>query len=309
MFCQMLRIVARDSATRLATSATRPWRIAASAVSSATSVPPPIAIPTSAAASAGASLMPSPTWATICPSARSASTMRCLSAGRSSAQTAMPSAPPMAAAVQALSPVSITVAMPASRSARRPAAASGRGSSRTAMRPAASSPETRTDTVLPASLSAAIRDLASSPRATCSSAAAGESSATASPPTLPATPLPGKALAFATGGTGTLSAFALARIARASGWLEPVSSAAASDRSFSSGIERATTSVTCGLPSVSVPVLSKATVVTLRRRSRIAPPLTSRPRRAPADSPAAIAAGVEMTSAQGQPISRIARPL
>lgn len=30
---------------------------------------------------------------------------------------------------------------------------------------------------------------------------------------------------------------------------------------------------------------------------------------APAESPAAIAAGVEMTSAQGQPISRIARPL
>ena len=50
-----------------ATSATRPCSTAASAVSSATSVPPPMAMPTSAAASAGASLMPSPTLATTAP--------------------------------------------------------------------------------------------------------------------------------------------------------------------------------------------------------------------------------------------------
>jgi uncharacterized membrane protein len=51
------------------TSPTRPCSIAASAVSSATSVPPPMAMPISAAASAGASLMPSPTLATTAPRA------------------------------------------------------------------------------------------------------------------------------------------------------------------------------------------------------------------------------------------------
>ena len=68
--------------------------------------------------------------------------------------------------------------------------------------------------------------------------------------------------------------------------------------------------MTTGLPSVSVPVLSKATAVILRRAvSSTAPPLISSPRRAPAERPAAMAAGVEMTSAQGQPISRMASPL
>ncbi len=57
-----------DRSIMAATSATRPCSTAASAVSSATSVPPPMAMPTSAAASAGASLMPSPTLATTWPS-------------------------------------------------------------------------------------------------------------------------------------------------------------------------------------------------------------------------------------------------
>jgi hypothetical protein len=50
-------------------SVTRSRRIAASAVSSATSVPDPIATPTLACFSAGASLMPSPIIITPPPSA------------------------------------------------------------------------------------------------------------------------------------------------------------------------------------------------------------------------------------------------
>ena len=62
----------------------------------------------------------------------------------------------------------------------------------------------------------------------------------------------------------------------------------------------ATTSVTTGLPCVSVPVLSNATLRTDASRSRCAPPLMSTPRRAPAASADTMATGVAMTSAHGQ---------
>ena len=55
--------------------------------SMATSVPVPIATPTSAEASAGASLIPSPTIATAVPSAWSAATAAALPSGRTSAST------------------------------------------------------------------------------------------------------------------------------------------------------------------------------------------------------------------------------
>ena len=63
------------------------------ALSIATSVPPPIAMPTSAAASAGASLTPSPTMATRRPSPRSRCTTSLLRSGNTPASTSsMPSA-------------------------------------------------------------------------------------------------------------------------------------------------------------------------------------------------------------------------
>jgi hypothetical protein len=58
------------------------------ALSIATSVPVPIAMPTSAAASAGASLIPSPAIATTRPSARRRSTTSCFCAGMTSASKA-----------------------------------------------------------------------------------------------------------------------------------------------------------------------------------------------------------------------------
>ena len=55
--------------------------------SMATSVPAPMAMPTSARASAGASLTPSPTMATVRPRAWSSATLASLSSGRTSANT------------------------------------------------------------------------------------------------------------------------------------------------------------------------------------------------------------------------------
>ena len=84
-----------------------------SADSIATSVPVPIAIPISAWASAGASLMPSPTIATFFPSAWSAATCSALSSGSTSLKTrSIPTCFAIASAVRLLSPVIITTSMP-----------------------------------------------------------------------------------------------------------------------------------------------------------------------------------------------------
>ena len=83
------------------------------ALSIATSVPVPMAMPTSAAASAGASLTPSPAMATTRPSRRNRSTTALFCSGSTSASTsAMPSRRATAMAVVRLSPVSMTMRMP-----------------------------------------------------------------------------------------------------------------------------------------------------------------------------------------------------
>ena len=126
-----------------------------SAAALATSVPArPIATPTSAALSAGASFTPSPVMATTSPCSCQASTMRILSSGETRAYTEKPrtlstssssdmaassrpvtTRPPsprspiwraMAPAVAAWSPVIITVRMPARRASAMARAASGR---------------------------------------------------------------------------------------------------------------------------------------------------------------------------------------
>ncbi len=72
----------------------------------ATSVPVPMAMPMSAWASAGASLMPSPTIATTLPAACSRLTSWALRSGSTSARTfVMPACRAMASAVSRLSPV------------------------------------------------------------------------------------------------------------------------------------------------------------------------------------------------------------
>ena len=79
-----------------------PFTSVTSALSIATSVPVPIAIPTWACASAGASLIPSPAIATMRPSAWSRLTTLAFCSGRTSASTSsIPSVRATASAVVA----------------------------------------------------------------------------------------------------------------------------------------------------------------------------------------------------------------
>ena len=102
-----------------------------SAVSIATSVPAPIAMPTSAWASAGASLTPSPTIATLRPCAWSSATLAALSPGSTSAMHLVDAdlGARSRSAVARLSPVSMTGRTPSSFSAATAAAAVSRGAS------------------------------------------------------------------------------------------------------------------------------------------------------------------------------------
>ena len=84
-----------------------------SAASIATSAPVPMANPTSAVASAGASLMPSPTMPTILPSFFRAATFSALCSGSTSASTfVIPIPLAIARAARSLSPVIIHTSIP-----------------------------------------------------------------------------------------------------------------------------------------------------------------------------------------------------
>ena len=112
----MLRMTARLKLTADGTSIRSLFINTMSADSIAMSVPAPMAMPTSARASAGASLMPSPTIATFLPCSCSARTFSSLSCGKTSARTvSTPICFPIASAVRALSPVSMITSMPISR--------------------------------------------------------------------------------------------------------------------------------------------------------------------------------------------------
>ena len=136
----------------------------------------------------------------------------------------------MASAVRRLSPVSMTVRMPSSFSAARPAAASGRGSSRMAISPATAPPASSTETVLPSPLKAVDREaLRLGQRSALGRRLAASRGTAPRRRRCPRRPCRRSPSPPNAGGTGTLSALALSRIATASGWLEPCSSAAASD--------------------------------------------------------------------------------
>ena len=125
------------------------------ALSMATSAPVPMAMPTSAAASAGASLTPSPAMATFAPLACSSSISAFLASGSMSARTSsMPSLSATALAVRSLSPVAMMILSPLSCSARIASALVALIGSATATSPA-SLPSTATNiAVLPSERSA-----------------------------------------------------------------------------------------------------------------------------------------------------------
>ena len=92
----------------------------------ATSVPAPMAMPTSARARAGASFTPSPTIATDRPRSCSSATARSLSSGSTSANTSsMPRSAATASATWRASPVIITTLIPSDFNAATASRASG----------------------------------------------------------------------------------------------------------------------------------------------------------------------------------------
>ena len=121
------------------------------------SVPAPIAIPMSARMSAGASLIPSPTIATLCPCSCKARICASFSVGRTSEMTvSIPTCLRIASAVTRLSPVSMTTEMPISRSLLIAARLSSRTVSATAMMPASLPSRAKRSGVLPSSENACI---------------------------------------------------------------------------------------------------------------------------------------------------------
>ena len=275
-----------------------------SPASTATSVPLPIAMPTSACASAGASLTPSPTMATTAPATCSRRTSATFPSGSTPATTrSTPAAAPMALAVRSLSPVSITTESP--KPCRRSIACRelARMGSDTATRPA-SIPSTATYTgVLPCAES---------------SAACGASGATEMPPSCRKAALPTASVFDATTPcaprpvmewkrSGVVStrprAVAARTIASASGCsLERSSDAVHCRRSSSAtgDVGTITRSVTSGFPSVTVPVLSSTTVVRSPARCSASPPLISTPSSAPLPLATITAVGTARPMAQGQ---------
>ena len=129
----MLRMVCRDRRIASTASMRSLFISTTSADEIATSVPAPMAMPTSARASAGASLMPSPIIATLRPADCFSRTMRSLSCGRTSAMTSRtPSSEAMVCAVFLLSPVSSVTSMPMLSSALTAARLVGLSTSATA---------------------------------------------------------------------------------------------------------------------------------------------------------------------------------
>ena len=118
----MTVIVARDRPMAAGTPRGSPPTSVTSDASMATSAPVPMAMPRSAWASAGASLMPSPTMATVRPRPWSRSHDRDLVGGQHLGQdagaTGMPTCAATASAVPRASPVTSQTSMPAAVSSR-----------------------------------------------------------------------------------------------------------------------------------------------------------------------------------------------
>ncbi|OPY59774.1 MAG: hypothetical protein A4E57_04667 [Syntrophorhabdaceae bacterium PtaU1.Bin034] len=111
----MFRMVALLKARARAIPRRSPLTRVTPALSMATSVPVPMAMPTCAWARAGASFMPSPAIATILPCSWSFFTMRAFLSGSTSAITSSsPSFLATASAVVRLSPVTMMTRIPSS---------------------------------------------------------------------------------------------------------------------------------------------------------------------------------------------------
>mmetsp|Transcript_16482 Transcript_16482/g.49215 ORF Transcript_16482/g.49215 Transcript_16482/m.49215 type:complete len:219 (-) Transcript_16482:1574-2230(-) len=149
-FARMREKVARPSSNARATSPSRSLTSTTSAASIAICAPAPTATPRSAAASAGPSFTPSPTMATVRPSALRAWIFAAFSPGCTRARTrSTPTAAATERAVRSLSPVSIHTCSPWRRSRATAARASGRGASARPRKPTTASFNRTKTTVAP----------------------------------------------------------------------------------------------------------------------------------------------------------------
>ena len=255
-------------------------------------------------ASAGASLIPSPTIATRCPVAWSARTRSALSAGRTSATTwsaAIPAASAIAAAVRRWSPVIIHGSRPRPRNAATASPAPGFSASARVMRPRkVPSRATRMD-VPPRAAAASTATSAPLISTPWSARSAGPPTSTVAPSTTAVAPRP--AMAWKSFGVPSARCRSpAARTTATPSGCSDASSTLAASRSSSSSPMPATgaSSVRAGRPTVSVPVLSSTMVSIERAPSSASPPRMRIPCAAAAPVPAMIAAGVASPSAQGQ---------
>ena len=272
----------------------------------ATSVPVPIAEPTSACARAGASLMPSPTIPTILPSSWRRRTSAALWAGITSATTRrIPTWEAIAAAVARLSPVIMMTSMPR---AWRAATAAGEPSlmvSATATIPAGS-PSTATSIgVLPPAASASCSGRSVSVLMPFSSRSRRLPTRTSWPSTWPRTPCPVTESKSVTSPRVRPRSVAPVTIAAARGCSELFSIAATQPRSwFSSNAATVATSVRVGTPLVMVPVLSRMIASSLCAVSSASAERIRMPCSAPLPVPTVIDIGVASPKAQGQAMIR-----
>ena len=238
-----------------------------SADSIATSVPVPIASPTSAWASAGASLMPSPTIATTRPSACSRMITAALSWGSTSASTrSTPNCPAMAWAVWTLSPVNITTSRSIRRSLANPSYASGFTVSATAISPMARLSQAKNIGVFPWAARSEACSANPFSGTSESSIKARLPNRTMRPLTWAEMPRPGIAWNPDAGSNVSPRLWASMTMVSPRGCSEPRSADAARNSNSCSedpAAPETTRSVTTGFPVVSVPVLSKTTVSTL----------------------------------------------
>src|SRR5215218_3007077 len=272
--------------------------------SSEASTTPAVSMPTSARASAGASLTPSPTIATRRPRRCRSATTASLSSGRTSANTSsMPRSAATASATWRASPVSITTRLPSRWSSWTAWRDSGRTASSSARAPSTSPSRATYSTVAPrrrhwSSWPAS----ASGSRSPSSRSRAGPPTAAVTPSTLAVTPRPVIERKSPACGRSPRSR-AAATIARASGCSLSASAAPASRSSPSASPSTAATPVTAGSPVVRVPVLSNRTASTVRIRSSASRSVTRIPLRALSAVEMAITSGIARPSACGQAIT------
>ena len=221
-----------------------------------------------------------------------------------------PAARPIASAVLALSPVSMTTWMPMFLSSAIAFALSALIVSATAMMPRSFPSSVKRSGVLPSSASASALALSSAGIRVFLPTKERLPPMSVFPPRTAVRPFPGSAENEDTSSASILRSSAPAMTAFASGCSLFISREAAfRSSSFSEMPSAGMISVTLGAPSVIVPVLSSATISTLPASCRASAFLKRMPFFAPMPLPTMIATGVARPSAQGQETTRTEIPL